>query len=56
MWVIIENKRLRHRWICTDCGQTEYVPPWYYSEVGTPICRDCDTDMEYMHTEIEIEK
>lgn len=56
MWVIIEEKRIRHRWECAKCNKVEYVPPWYYSEMGTPVCKDCDEDMEYVHTELEIEE
>lgn len=55
MWVIIEEKRIRHRWACADCGKVEYVPSWYYSEMGTPVCKDCDEDMEYVQVELEIE-
>ena len=55
MWVIIEEKRVRHRWECAKCNKVEYVPPWYYSEMGTPVCKDCDEDMEYVHTDLEID-
>ena len=57
MWVIIENKRIRHRWECPECNRHAYVEPWFYSENGTPMCIVCpDQDMEYIHTELEIEK
>ena len=57
MWVIIENKRIRHRWECPECNRHAYVEPWFYSENGTPMCIVCpDQDMEYVHTELEIEK
>lgn len=57
MWVIIEDKRIRHRWECPDCDDRHsYVEPWFYSEMGEPVCPQCDETMEYIHTEIEIEK
>jgi hypothetical protein len=59
MWIIIEEKRVRHRWECPDCDNYAYVEPWYYSENGLPVCTKCeriDGTMEYIHTELEIEK
>lgn len=51
-WYEIEEKKVRHLWECPDCNKGVYVQPWYYSEMGTPICSDCDNDMEYIRTEI----
>ena len=48
MWVIVEEKRVRHRWECAKCNKVEYVPPWYYSEMGTPVCKDCDVWVKSM--------
>lgn len=56
MWVIIEEKRVRHRWECAECNKVEYVLPWYYSEMGEPLCEECEREMEYIRTELEIEK
>ena len=56
MWIIIDEKKVRHKWECADCEANVYVEPWYYSEMGTPSCLECEKDMEYIHTELEIEK
>lgn len=57
MWVIIEEKRVRHLWECPECDSKVHVQPWWYSENGTPMCINCsDQDMEYIHTELDIEK
>jgi formylmethanofuran dehydrogenase subunit E len=55
MWVIIDEKKLRHKWECPNCDEYAYVQPWWYSENGTPMCTECDDDMEYIRTEIDIE-
>ena len=56
MWIIIDEKKVRHLWECADCEANVYVQPWYYSEMGTPFCKDCKKDMEYINTQIDIEK
>lgn len=56
MWVIIEEKRVRHRWECAECNGHVYVEPWFYSEMGEPVCEKCERELEYIHTELEIEK
>ena len=53
-WSIIDDKRIRHRWECAECNDFAYVEPWYYSEMGEPVCTECEWDdmMEYIRTEI----
>ena len=59
-WAIITDDRVRHVWVCPDCGFTASVGPDYYADSGTPMCMatdddfgyECDTDMDYSHTEI----
>lgn len=57
MWIVIDEKKVRHLWECPECDRKAYVEPWFYSENGTPMCVECpDQDMEYINTQIEIEK
>ena len=53
-WQTIDDKKIRHRWECPECDNYAYVAPWYYSEMGAPVCTDCEWDdtMEYIRTEI----
>ena len=59
-WTIITDDRVRHVWVCPDCGFTASVGPDYYADRGTPMCMatdddsgyECDADMDYSHTEI----
>ena len=53
-WQTINDKKIRHRWECPECDNYAYVEPWYYSEMGVPVCTDCEWDdtMEYIRTEI----
>lgn len=61
-WVIVNDRQIRHLWGCPACGTQTYKHPFYYEKHGTPVCMakfadgeaelDCDTDMEYLHTEI----
>ena len=55
MWIIIDEKKVRHKWECPECDNKVYIESWWYSENGTPMCDKCDIDMEYIHTEIDIE-
>ena len=41
-------------WTCCDCNETVEITPDFYQENGTPICIECDTDMNYSHTEINV--
>ena len=55
MWISIDDKKIRHLWECPECNNHAYVEPWYYSEMGEPVCTECDWDdtMEYIRTEID---
>ena len=54
MWVSIDDKKIRHLWECPECNNHAYVEPWFYSEMGEPVCAECDNDMEYIRTEQDI--
>jgi hypothetical protein len=55
MWITIDDKKVRHCWECPECNHRVYVEPWYYSEMGEPVCTDCDWNdtMEYIRTEMQ---
>jgi peptide subunit release factor 1 (eRF1) len=54
MWITVDEKKVRHCWECPECNYRVYVQPWFYSEMGTPVCTECewDDEMEYIRTEI----
>lgn len=48
-WPIIKKARegsYCRTWKCPDCGQTIEHSYEALAEVGTPICSDCDSEME----------
>ena len=51
-WGRVADYRVRHTWKCPECGEKATVGPDFYAEAGTPVCGECDTDMEYLHTEV----
>lgn len=53
-WVRIGDTRVRHLWRCRRCRTTASVSPAAYSDIGTPVCGDCDTDLVYLGTEIDL--
>lgn len=54
MWVRQNDDDIRHLWECPDCYDHAYVNPGWYSENGTPVCADCEDDMVYIRTEMNI--
>ena len=48
----VADCRVRHIWKCPECGEEATVGPDFYAEAGTPVCGECDTDMEYLRTEV----
>jgi uncharacterized protein (DUF983 family) len=53
-WIKIEAENVRSLWCCPDCGEEQYFNPWFYEKNGTPVCNECDVDMEYDHTEVNL--
>ena len=51
-WVKISDDRVNNIWVCPDCKVVTRVKPYFYEQAGTPVCTQCDTDMEYHYTEI----
>ncbi len=52
-WETIDDKKVRHIWVCSECQEKATVSPDWYSDNGTPMCTECDIDMDYDHTEID---
>lgn len=52
-WIKISDENLRHLWKCPECQEEETISPDWYSDNGTPMCGDCDCDMEYSHSEVK---
>lgn len=50
----IEDDCVMSYWRCTECGDRYPVNPDWYQENGTPVCIDCNLDMQYLHTEVFI--
>jgi len=40
------------RVVCDNEEETEINPSWYQNN-GTPVCPECDCDMDYSRTEID---
>lgn len=53
VWNIIDDTKIRHVWRCVLCEDEINVDPWWYQENGTPVCVDCDEDMNYLSTEMK---
>jgi transcription elongation factor Elf1 len=48
----IDDSKVVNVWVCPDCNAEASVNPDYYQDNGTPVCGECDLDMDYSHTEI----
>lgn len=53
-WIVIDDEKVCHRWECPECDKPRFIYPWFYSEMGEPVCEECDCDMEYIHTEVNL--
>ena len=49
-WTPISDDDVLTIWTCPDCLSIVQTPPSYYQESGTPMCCDCDVDMDYVGT------
>lgn len=52
-WKQIADEKIRTVWVCPDCKNKARVSPDYFQDNGTPMCCDCDTNMEYLYTKIK---
>lgn len=55
-WVTFDHNKVVHVWVCPDeeCDCRTFVYPWYYENRGTPTCPECERDMTYTSTEINL--
>lgn len=51
IWHEIPNNAVRHIWRCDECGAVSTNTPDWYELNGTPVCVECDIDMDYQRTE-----
>lgn len=52
-WETIEDSKVKNVWQCPDCNTFAEITPDWYQNNGTPMCFQCDIDMEYVHTLIQ---
>ena len=52
MWTAIEDHDINHHWQCCICNASADVGPDWYQDNGTPVCIECDQDMDYQYTEV----
>lgn len=56
IWKKIDDKNIKLVWFCdSDCnesGNRVEISPSFLQENGTPVCDNCDADLEYDHAEI----
>lgn len=60
-WKKVSDRAVRHHWKCPDpmdegCKEKAIISPDWYENNGTPICIECDCDMEYVKTEVKTSK
>jgi ABC-type ATPase with predicted acetyltransferase domain len=56
MWKLVKDENVRSCWQCEDCGGVlgDITPDWY-EQNGTPVCPECDRDMSYDYTEVNVD-
>lgn len=54
MRVILKDEYIFTIWFCGECKLTCEVPITFFQDNGTPVCINCDKDMLYKSTELEI--
>lgn len=52
-WTVVPDNNINCIWECAECKSKAEVTPDWYQNNGTPVCSDCDCDMEYLRTEIK---
>ena len=53
-WTTIKDNKVILCWKCPECGDTAEVDPTFFQDSGTPMCGECDTDMVYVKTQIQL--
>ncbi len=52
-WTKLADDRVSHHWQCPDCNADADIAPGWYQDNGTPMCAECEQNMDYQHTEIK---
>ena len=50
---LLDDNKVIMTWGCPLCNEECEVNPTFYQDNGTPMCTDCDEDMEYLHTTLD---
>ena len=48
----LDDHNINHHWQCPDCDAVADLAPDWYQDNGTPMCVECDQDMDYQYTEL----
>ena len=55
MFKVVKDENVISYWECEDCHDKVGVTPDYYEMSGTPVCGECDRDMLYGWTEVNVD-
>lgn len=47
---VLPDHCIHLQWICPECSEETSLMPSSLQDLGSPICRNCDCDMDYRHT------
>jgi len=54
-WKVVKSENVISYWECEKCHDKVGVTPDYYEMSGTPVCGECDRDMLYGWTEVNVD-
>lgn len=49
-YAVLDDIKIRVCWACPECDESTEWPVWEYQYSGTPMCIECDCDMQYIET------
>jgi len=55
MFKVVKDENVISYWECEDCHDKVGITPDWYEQNGTPVCVECDRDMLYGWTEVNID-
>jgi formylmethanofuran dehydrogenase subunit E len=55
MWALVKDEDVLSYWECEDCHDKVGITPDWYEQNGTPVCVECDRDMLYGYTEVNVD-
>jgi len=47
---IVPDRNIVTVWICPECKEEEEVAVDFFQDNGTPMCCNCDEDLDYLFT------